>query len=118
MVAPVEPIVVAQAIEVTIAVDASLSGVAKLGERRLLAIELPANTEGSALTFQGSFDGSTFYNVYDGSGEYAISFTDPSVLIVPAVDFLAFPYLKVRTGTAGTPTTQSGATATLRLIVG
>lgn len=118
MAAEVEPVTQSDYTDVVIEASASLSSAAFLGNKRLLAIEIPANTEGSVVTFQASFDGETFYNVYDSSGEYSLAFTDPCVLIVPAVDFLAFPYLKVRTGTAGSATAQSGADATLRLIFG
>lgn len=114
----VTPNVITRSLDVTIAASASLSGVADLGDKRVLAIEIPANTEGSVVTFQASKDGSTFYNVYDLNGEYSLPFTDPCVLIVPPVDFLAHRYLKVRTGTSGSATNQSGADATLTLILG
>lgn len=104
------------ALTATIATSASLSSAVSLGPARPAAVIVPANTEGSALTFQGSVDGSTWFNLYDADGEFSIDFTDPCIIVLPLEKFLWCQHLKVRTGTAASPTNQSGADATLTVI--
>ena len=105
----VEPVIEGYAIPVIIADSGSLSAAGYLKDRRLVGLLLATSTEGAVVTFQVSVDGITYYDLYGPSGEYSITFSDPSALIVPAVDFMAFPYVKVRTGTSAAPTTQTGA---------
>lgn len=113
MVAPVEPIVISQSVSVEIAVDAQLSSVGQLGERRLLGVIIPAATEGTAITFQGSVDGENYYVVYDKDGVLSYDFTDPGYLAVEPEKFLGLCFLKVDTGT-----NQADAVATLTLVIG
>lgn len=72
------------------------------------AIIMPAAWTAAGLTFQGSFDGVNFFDLYDDSGvEYLIPVlvSQAIVLNVP----LVFPYLKVRSGTTGSPVNQGAA---------
>lgn len=106
----VEPVIGATLVrKVTIADSASLSDAADLGSKRLVGVLLAASTEGSVVTFQVSVDGVNYFDLYSAAGEYSIAFTDPCALIVSAVDFLAFPYVKIRTGTSGSASAQTGA---------
>lgn len=110
----VTPNVITRSLDVTIATSAQLSTAADLGDRRLQAVLIPSNTEGSAITFQVSIDGSTFYVLYDTDGAVlSYPFTDPGAVIVDAVKFLAFRHVKVDSGI-----NQSGAIATLTLVAG
>lgn len=103
----------------TIAVGASLSNGVNLGGQRVAAIVVPPNTEGSALTFQGSADGVNWYNLYadeSGTTEVSVAITVGAVNVLPRDIFAGIPHLKVRTGTAASPTAQTGADAVLTLL--
>lgn len=110
------PFADASVVQVTIANGASLSDGAQLGVGRLVAIDLPTITSAD-LTFQVSIDGVTYREALD-SGGTAVSITAgtgnrfwqaPSTL-------LGAPYLKVRSGTSGSPVAQ-GAARTISLVV-
>lgn len=101
----------------TIAVSASLSGIVDLNGQILTAIVIPAATEGTSMTFQQSADGTNFYDVYKDDGtEYSITVAASRYIVVDQSKFAGVRWLKVRTGTSGSPTTQSGADAAITLI--
>lgn len=110
------PLAGANVLTVTIANGASLSDAAAIGAGTLIGIQLPTLTS-AALTFQGSFDGTTFAEVVDASNS-AVSFTATTgaIYIKAPADLVGVPYLKVRSGTSGSPVNQ-GAARTIRLIV-
>jgi len=94
---------------VTIANGASLSGAVDLAGYRVMAVQMPAALTGTSVTFQTSFDGTTYGNLYDTTGteESAVVAASRVVWLEPAT-FVTFEYIKVRSGTAGTPTTELG----------
>lgn len=105
----------------TIANAASLSDAQDLGNARLAAIAMPAAWTTAGLTFQASADGTTYYDLYasDNLGtaaEYLIGAAASEVISVPIGDFAGLRYLKVRSGTTGTPVAQ-GAARILTLIL-
>lgn len=104
----------------TIANGASLSGAIDILSTTLLGIQMPAAWTAASLTFQGSADGSTYVDVYnDSNDEYTLP-TSTSRLIMldqTANRFAAMRYLKVRSGTTGSPVTQ-GADRVITLICG
>ena len=111
--------VVSEAIETktaTIDNGASLSGVVDLGGRKLVAIVMPASWTAASLTFQASPDGVTYYNVYDGATERALVVAASYYSALNIGDWVGFRYLKVRSGTSGTPVNQGGA-RTLTLVI-
>lgn len=102
----------------TIANGASLSGAVNLEHSDLFAIEMPSAWTAAVMTFQGSYDGTTYLDLYDDAGA-EISFTvDASryVLVRDPAKFYGVKQVKVRSGTAGTPVNQGGA-RTVNLIV-
>lgn len=108
-------------LDVTIANGESLSGAADLGSARLSAIAMPSSWTTADLTFQASADGTTYYDLYvsDNAGndaEYLIGAGASRVISVPVADFASLRYLKVRSGTTGSPVGQGGA-RTLSLIL-
>lgn len=110
------PLATANILQVTIANGQSLSDAAHIGAGTLVGIQLPAFTS-AKLTFQGSFDGTTYANVYDASAaevEYAAS--TGAIYIKAPADLAGVPYIKVRSGTSGSPVAQ-GAARTISLIV-
>lgn len=100
----------------TIANAASLSGSVDLNGRQLVGIMLPAAWTAANLTLQASMDGSTFFNVYAiGGSEYTATVTAASTfIIIPPNDLLGVRYIKLRSGTSGSPVTQ-GASRTITL---
>ena len=78
---------------------------------------MPSAWTAAALTFQGSFDGTTYADLYSSAGteeNYTVS-TSRTVYVDPTRFDCRF--LKVRSGTAGAPVTQAAArTITLLLV--
>lgn len=101
----------------TIANGAALSDVVDLGpEARLKAVQMPAAWTAAALTFQVSTDGTTFIDLFSSAAE--VNFTvAANQMIGLTYDqnsfFERFRYIKVRSGTTGTPVNQGAQ----RLIV-
>lgn len=95
----------------TIANGASLSGAVDCGSARLALIVMPAAWTTADLTFQESADGVTYVDKYDAFGaEYTVVCGGTSrSLTINLVDFIGTRYLKVRSGTTGTPVVQGGA---------
>jgi hypothetical protein len=102
---------------VTIALNGSLSGAVRLAGMLLVGLVMPAAWDAANLTFQGSIDNVTFNNVYDDAGteKTAVAAASRHLLIV-AADFAGIEWLKVRSGTAGTPVVQTAA-RTITLVV-
>lgn len=101
---------------VTIANGASLSGVADLTGFMLAGIQMPAAWTAASLTFQVSIDGTTYTDMYATDGtEVTVTGAAASrfLAFVPS-DFAGARYLKVRSGTTGSPVNQ-GAARTLIL---
>lgn len=103
----------------TIANAASLSGALCLGVKVLVGIQMPAAWTAADLTFQTSIDnGTTWTDLYDDAGvEVKLSPTAPSgkYLAVSPDIFAGLLFLKVRSGTTGTPVAQ-GAERSLTLV--
>lgn len=108
-------------VPVTIANGESLSSVANLGRRSLLAIVTPAAWTTASLTFQGSDDGAAFADIYDDGVERAIAsaiVVASRWLVMPAPDlWLSIPFLKLRSGSAASPVNQA-ALRTIKLVAG
>ena len=103
---------------VTIANGASLSGEVNIDRLTIVGIQFPAATEGTAVTFQSlNSDGTTFSNVYDQGGtEVSITVAADRYVTIADNRLTGLGRIKVRTGTAGAPTNQSGANAVLGLV--
>lgn len=100
----------------TIASGASLTTAIDLTTKRLAGIIIPASWTTADLTLQASADGTNWFNVYDALGtEYTITAAASRAIIVPLTDMIGFRYLKIRSGTSGTPVNQTDA-RTLTLI--
>jgi hypothetical protein len=102
---------------VTIDNGASLSGAVNLSGWTLIAIDMPASWTAANLTLQASIDNSTWDNVFDSLGtEVTITAAASRFILLNPADFVSVRYLKVRSGTSGTPVNQGGA-RTITLIV-
>lgn len=101
--------------QVTILDTDSLSDIAFIRSgQRLAGVILPDTIAGSVLTFQGSVDGENFYDIYwnapdDGAAEeFAPAFDADTLIMFPRHVFEGLTAIKVRTGTAASPSAQSG----------
>lgn len=93
---------------VTIASGASLSAAIELKGTVPVAIVMPATWTAAALTFQGSADGVTYGNVYStGGSEMTAQAAATRFILLEPADFVAIRWLKVRSGTSGTPVNQA-----------
>lgn len=100
----------------TIAAAASLSPAIDLTTKRLAGIIIPSSWSAANLTMQVSPDGTNWSDLYDSVGtEYTITAAASRAIIVPLHDMIGFRYIKIRSGTAGTPVNQTDA-RTLTLI--
>ena len=102
--------VVSQAIETktaTIENGGSLSGAVDLGGRKLVAIVMPAAWDAADLTFQASPDGVNYFDVYDGSAERTVEVAADYYSALAIGDWVGIRWLKVRSGTSGTPVAQT-----------
>jgi hypothetical protein len=91
----------------TIANGASLSGAIDLGQSRAARIVMPAAWTAADLTVQTSYDGVTYNNLYNSDGtEYTIKAAASRSILLSLVDFIGIRFLKLRSGTSGTPVNQ------------
>ena len=111
--------VISEAVETKTAVienGGSLSGIVDLGGRKLVAIVMPGTWTAAALTFQASPDGVNFFNVYDGPTERQLTVAASYYSELNISDWIGIRWLKIRSGTAGTPVNQA-AERTLTLVI-
>lgn len=88
-----------------------------LGTSRLARIAMPAAWTTASLTFQASYDCSTYNDLYDATGtEYTVTAAASRAIIIPYADFIGVRCLKIRSGTTGSPVTQ-GSSRTLNLVL-
>jgi hypothetical protein len=94
----------------TIANGAALSGAIDLDGYTLCGIQMPSAWTTANLTFQVSADGATYADVYsDSGGEYTVTAAASRYIVLNPADFAGMRFLKVRSGTTGTPVNQGGA---------
>lgn len=98
---------------VTVANGASLSGAIDLGSASLAGILMPASWTAAGLSFAVSTGlAGTYVPLWNASGsEYIVpsaSAVASQFIALPLSDFLGFQFLKVRSGTAGSPVNQGG----------
>lgn len=105
-----------EVVPVTIPNGGSLSGAAKIGLSQIVGLDVPT-IDSATLSFQVSADGVTYRNAYDAAGAEVTTGaanTGNRFLAAPA-SVAAAAYVKVRSGTGGTPVNQ-GADRTITLI--
>lgn len=100
----------------TIASGAALSAAVNLDTTNLVAIQMPATWTTANLTFQASYDGTTFNDVYDSSGtELSVTAAASQYITLTPADFAGMKIIKIRSGTTGAPVNQGGD-RTLQLV--
>ncbi len=99
----------------TIASAGNLSGGVFIGNTPV-RITMPAEWTAAGLTFQVSQDGTTYNDKYDQyNTEFSVEADASRSIDLDPGEWLAVPYLKIRSGTSGTPVAQ-GAERTITLI--
>ncbi len=95
---------------VIIANGQSLSGVVQIAGKLLVGIIMPAAWDAANLTFQVSRDDVTYNNKYDDAGvEKTITAAAARHIDVVPAEFSGSEWLKIRSGTSGTPVPQTAA---------
>lgn len=95
----------------TIASGESLSGEIRLPEGFFLTgVQTPSawTTTASGCTFQVSVDGTTYTDAYDETGT-EITFQAAASRWIRLPELGALRFVKIRSGTSGTPVNQAGA---------
>lgn len=96
-------------VKVTIASGQSLSPAVELTTEQLVGVQLPAGWTAADMTFQGSYDGVTYGDVFTQTGEYKIpsaSLAASQHVILSPVDTASFRFVKVRSGVTGAAVAQ------------
>lgn len=96
-------------IPVSIANGASLSGLIKLAGLAICGVVMPAAWTAANLTFQGAIDddGGDLKDIYDAAGiEMTVVAAASRHIILDPIDFSSVRFIKVRSGTTGTPVNQ------------
>lgn len=108
----------ARSVNAAIAASGSLSGAVDTGVDHVVGLVMPAAWTTAALTFSVSHDGETYQALYDDAGtEVTIASANAAAartLCFSAsmqLALLPWRYLKVRSGTSGSPVTQAAARA-------
>lgn len=97
-----------------IAASAALSGPVFIGGR-LTSVAVASDWTAAVITFQGSQDGVTWYNIYDSAGN-EVSVTIAAGDLASVDNFDGAVYMKVRSGTSGSPVNQTNAESVVLLI--
>lgn len=98
--------------KVTIANGASLSGVVELKGLRPVALIMPAGWTTAYVTFQTARADANYANAKDSDGSEITTTQLVASQVYPLsqrhqIELMHADYIKVRSGTSGTPTTQS-----------
>lgn len=81
---------------ITIASGQTVSGGLDLQGLALTAIQMPAAFTGTAITFQGSFDDSTYQAIYNtANSAYSITVSASRTYAINPADFAGFRYIKI-----------------------
>lgn len=99
----------------TIADEGTVSTAAEIGWFINASIAMVTTWTSAAITFQGSNDGVTFYNIYDSTGtEVTIpAATHASRAYELPAAVMNFRFIKIRSGTTASPVTQSSGPYTI-----
>lgn len=110
----------------TIASGASLSAAQKV-DGKLVGIIIPSAWTSAGMTFQASHDGTTFADVWDSATGTAAERTIASgniptsstrFLALSLADWIGVNFVKVRSGTSGSPVNQGAARSVILVTAG
>lgn len=93
---------------IVIASGASLSAATNLGGRIPVGVYIPATWTAAGLSFEVSYDGTTFTPVTDDEGtEYTAVVTASKYVSLDNTKFFGASHIKLRSGDSGTPVNQA-----------
>jgi len=96
----------------TIATSASLSSGAQVNGIDVVGLLMPAGWDAAVITLQHSPDGSAWVNIYDQNGaELTLQAAASRYIILPPSLLPGVGWLRIRSGTSGTPVTQTATRA-------
>lgn len=99
----------------TIANGASLSDAVALGGNVIVGIAMPASWTAAVLTFQGSLDGTNFFDLYTEQdttrAEKKLQASASDLILIAPSSFAGLQAIKIRSGTTGAAVAQDGARA-------
>jgi hypothetical protein len=85
----------------TIASGQTKSSSINVGNGTIAKINIPAAFTGTAMTFEGSFDDTTFVPIQDGAGAAISKTVSASIGVkLDAADLWGYPYIKFVSGSA------------------
>lgn len=100
-------------ITASIANGASLTDAIDLGANRLHRIIMPSSWTTAALSFQVSYDGTNFADLFNKDGEVSLAATSVVAasrsIVVDQTAFYGVRWLKIRSGLTGAAVNQGGA---------
>jgi hypothetical protein len=97
-------------IPVSIVINTSLSVAFDIRGGLPAVIEMPAAWDAANLTFQTSGDGSNFFNLYDETGnEVTVTASTSRRIRLEPSQWAGTYQMKIRSGTAAVPVTQTAA---------
>lgn len=107
-----------EVINANIANGASLSGAVDLTVGKfLVALQMPAAWSAAVITFDVSYDNSTFAPMYDSTGtEKSLTVSTSRFVYLDPSQWAGIRYIKVRSGTVGSVVAQGGS-RDIKLIV-
>jgi len=87
--------------DVSIASGQTASGALDLQGLALTAIQMPSAFTGTSITFQGSFDGATYQDIYNTANtQYSITVAASRTYAINPSDFAGFRYIKIVSGSS------------------
>jgi len=104
--------------ECTIAINGSLSTSVDLEGARLVGVLMPAVWTPATISFEGSDDDTSFFEVGDGTAEISLVADAGWIISIPrgTLDGVG-RYVKIRSGTSIAPVAQLVAIRTITLLV-
>ena len=95
---------------------ASLSDAVRLSGSTPTEIVMPGAWTAAGITFQISHDGTTYQDMYRSGAEVAVTVDAAQNVRLDPGDFIGINYIKLRSGTSGTPVNQ-GAARTINVML-
>lgn len=88
----------------------SLSGAIPIANAQPVALQMPAAWTAADITFRVSQDDVTYFDVYNDDGvELAVKVGVGRHIVLGLPDFPGIRFMKLRSGTSGTPVNQAAA---------
>lgn len=95
---------------------ASLSDANRVAGNASVEIVMPAAWTAADITFQTSDDGITYQDLYRAGAEVSVAVDTAQNVRLDPGDYIGINYIKLRSGTSGTPVNQ-GAARTIKVVL-